>query len=65
MDSDHAGDQDKEYSTTGVVLYLAGGPVDWRSVMRTAVAISVLEDEFVAVEGVPNGTTPSPLTENN
>ena len=49
VDSDHAGDQDKGYSTTGVVLYLASGPVDWRSTKQTVVAISTAEAEYVAM----------------
>ena len=49
VDSDHAGDQDKGYSTTGVVLYLASGPVDWRSTKQTVVAISTKKDEYVAM----------------
>ena len=35
VDSYHAGDQDEGYSTTGIVLYFAGGPVDWRSTKQT------------------------------
>ena len=49
VDSDHAGDQDKGYSTTGVVLNFAGGPVDWRSTKQTVVAISTVEVEYVAM----------------
>ena len=43
VDSDHAGDLDTDYSTTGVVLYCAGGPVDWMSMKQTVVAISTVE----------------------
>ena len=49
VDSDHAGDQDKGYSATGVVLYIAGGPADWRSTKQTVVAISTVEAESVAM----------------
>ena len=49
VDSDHAGDQDKGYSATGIVLYFVGGPVDWRSTMQTVVAISTVEAEHVAM----------------
>lgn len=38
IDSDFASDQDNGNSTTGVVLYFAGGPVDWQSAMQTVVA---------------------------
>ena len=48
-DSDHVGDQDKGYSTTGSVLYVAGGPVEWRSTKQTVVAISTVEAEYVAM----------------
>ena len=40
---------DKGYSTTGVVWYLAGAPVDWKSVKQTVVAVSTLESEYVAL----------------
>ena len=49
VDSYHAGDQDEGYSTTGIVLYFAGGPVDWRSTKQTVVAISTVESEYVAM----------------
>ena len=52
VDSDHAGDQHKGYSTTGVVPFFvlaAGGPVDWRSVKQTVVAISTVEAEYMAL----------------
>ena len=49
VEADHAGDQDKEYSNTGIVLYLAGGPVDWRSKKQTVVAIPTVEVEYVAM----------------
>ncbi|CAB1114048.1 unnamed protein product [Ectocarpus sp. CCAP 1310/34] len=49
VDSDFAGDLDKGYSTTGVVLYFAGGPVEWTSSKQTVVATSSVEAEFVAL----------------
>ncbi|CAB1113561.1 unnamed protein product [Ectocarpus sp. CCAP 1310/34] len=49
VDSDFAGDQDKGYSTTGAVLYLAGAPVDWISKKQTVLAISTFEAEAVAL----------------
>ena len=49
VDSDHAGDQDKGYSTTGVVLFLEGGPVNWRSVKQIVVATSTVEAKYVAL----------------
>ncbi|CAB1096463.1 unnamed protein product [Ectocarpus sp. CCAP 1310/34] len=41
--------QDKGYSTTGAVLYLAGAPVDWISKKQTVLAISTFEAEAVAL----------------
>ena len=49
VDSEQTGDQDKGYSTTGVVLYLTGGPVDWRSTKQTVVAISTVESTYAAI----------------
>ena len=49
VDADHAGDMDKEYSTTGVVVCLAGAPIDWKSVKQTVVSVSTLESEYVAL----------------
>ena len=49
VDSDHAGDLDYGYSTAGVVLYFAGGPVEWTSKKQTVVAISTVEAEYVAL----------------
>ena len=49
VDSDHEDDQHEGYATTGVVLYLAGGPVDWRSAKQTVVVISTVEAEYVAM----------------
>ena len=49
VDADHASDIDKGYLTTGVVLYLAGAPVDWKPVKKPVVAVSTLESEYVAL----------------
>lgn len=49
VDSDHAGNLDDGYCTTGMVLYLAGGPVDWRSVEQSVFTISTVRAEFVAL----------------
>ena len=42
VDADHAGDMDKGYSTTGVVVCLAGAPIDWKSVKQTVVSLSLI-----------------------
>eukprot|EP00903_Cladosiphon_okamuranus_P021851 g20088.t1 len=49
VDSDFAGDLDDRKSTTGVVLTLAGGPVDSTSVKQTVTATSSAEAEYVAM----------------
>ncbi|CAB1115713.1 unnamed protein product [Ectocarpus sp. CCAP 1310/34] len=49
VDSDFAGDLDKGYYTTGVVLYFAGGPVERTSSKQTVVTTSSVEAEFVAL----------------
>ena len=49
VDSDHAGDRVKGYSTTGIVLYFAGSSVDWMSTKQTMVATSRVEAEYVAM----------------
>ena len=49
VDADHAGDMDEGYSATGAVVYLAGAPVDWKSVKQTVVAVPTLESEYVAL----------------
>ncbi|CAB1102456.1 unnamed protein product [Ectocarpus sp. CCAP 1310/34] len=49
VDSDFAGDLDKGYSTTEVVLYFANGPVEWTSCKQTVVATSSVKAEFVAL----------------
>ena len=40
---------DKGYAATGVVLYLAGAPVDWKSLKETVVAVSTQESEYVTL----------------
>ncbi|KAM0977924.1 hypothetical protein ACFX13_014221 [Malus domestica] len=49
VDSDYAGDLDKRRSTTGFVFTIAGGPVSWRSILQSTVALSTTEAEYMAV----------------
>ncbi|CAL9015461.1 unnamed protein product, partial [Prunus brigantina] len=49
VDSDYAGDLDKRRSTTGFVFSIAGGPVSWRSILQSTVALSTTEAEYMAV----------------
>ncbi|KAH9717295.1 hypothetical protein KPL71_021764 [Citrus sinensis] len=48
-DSDFAGDLDKRRSTTDYVLTLGGGPVSWRSILQSTIALSTTEVEYTAV----------------
>ena len=49
VDLNHADDQDKGYSTTGVFFNLEGRPVDWKSTKQTVVAIPTVKAEYVAM----------------
>ena len=49
VDADHAGDIDKGYCTTGVVVCLAGAPIDRKLLKQTVVSVSSLESECVAL----------------
>ncbi|KAH9793888.1 hypothetical protein KPL71_004697 [Citrus sinensis] len=52
-DSDFAGDLDKRRSTTGYIFTLGGGPVSWRSILQSTIALSTTEAEYmVATEAV-------------
>ncbi|XP_072084661.1 secreted RxLR effector protein 161-like [Arachis hypogaea] len=48
VDSDFAGDLDKQKSTTGYVFTLAEGPVSWLSKLQTVVALSTTKAEYMA-----------------
>ncbi|KAH9679290.1 retrovirus-related pol polyprotein from transposon TNT 1-94-like protein [Citrus sinensis] len=47
-DSNFAGDLDKRRSTTGYVFTLGGGPVSWRSILQSTIALSTTEAEYMA-----------------
>ncbi|KAH9783019.1 TTF-type domain-containing protein [Citrus sinensis] len=47
-DSDFAGDLDKRRSTTGYIFTLGGGPVSWKSILQSTIALSTTEAEYVA-----------------
>ncbi|KAH9753660.1 hypothetical protein KPL71_015154 [Citrus sinensis] len=47
-DSDFTGDLDKRRSTTGYVFTLGGGPVSWRSILQSTIALSTTEAEYMA-----------------
>ena len=50
-DADWAGDLDTRRSTTGYVVYAAGGPIAWQSKLQTTVAASTMEAEYMAAFG--------------
>ena len=47
-DADWAGDHDSRRSTTGYVVFAAGGPIAWQSKLQTTVAASTMEAEYMA-----------------
>lgn len=48
-DSDWAGCQKTRKSTSGYVVYFAGGPVSWKSKLQVITALSSCEAEYVAL----------------
>ena len=65
VDTDHTGDMDKGYSTTGVAVCLAGAPIDWKWVKQTVVSVYSGIGVCSIVESVPNGSLPQARTEND
>ena len=49
VDADYAGRLDDLRSTTGYVFTLAGGPICWRSMVQSLVALSTTESEYMAL----------------
>ena len=49
VDADYAGDLNDRRSTTGYVFTLAGGPICWRSMIQSLVALSTTESEYMVV----------------
>ena len=51
-DADWAGDLDSRRSTTtGYVVYAAGGPISWQSKLQSTIAVSTMEAEYMAAFG--------------
>jgi len=50
-DSDLAGDVNDRKSTSGLIFFLAGGPVAWQSAKQKVVALSSCEAEYIAAAG--------------
>jgi hypothetical protein len=48
VDADYTGDLDDRRSTTGYMFTLAGGPICWRSMIQSTVAMSTIEVEYMA-----------------
>jgi hypothetical protein len=48
VDTDYARDLNDRRSTTGYVFTLAGGPICWRSMIQSTVAMSTTEVEYMA-----------------
>jgi hypothetical protein len=49
IDADYAGDLDDRRSTTGYVFTLVGGPICWRSMIQSTIAMSTTEAKYMAV----------------
>ncbi|KAL1198468.1 Retrovirus-related Pol polyprotein from transposon TNT 1-94 [Cardamine amara subsp. amara] len=49
VDSDYGGDLDNRKFTTGYVFTLAGGPIYWRYILQSIVAMSTTEVEYIAM----------------
>lgn len=47
-DADYAGDKESRKSTTGVVVFLGGAPIVWKSRLQRVVALSTTEAELLA-----------------
>jgi hypothetical protein len=48
-DADWAGDILTRRSTTGYIIFAAGGPISWQSKLQTTVATSSMESEYMAM----------------
>ena len=49
VDSDFAGDLDRRRSTTGYLFTLASGPISWRAMLQSTIALSTTEAKYMAV----------------
>jgi hypothetical protein len=50
-DSDLAGNVNDRKSTSGLIFFLAGGPIAWQSTKQRVVALSSCEAEYIAAAG--------------
>ncbi|RVW97637.1 Retrovirus-related Pol polyprotein from transposon TNT 1-94 [Vitis vinifera] len=49
VDADYTGDLDDRRSTTGYVFTLGGGPICWKSMIQSLVALSTTKSEYMAI----------------
>jgi hypothetical protein len=49
LDADYARDLDDKRSTMGYVFTLTRGPICWKSMVQSTVAMSMIEAEYMAV----------------
>jgi hypothetical protein len=54
VDADYAGDLNDKRPTTGYVFTLAGGPICWKSMIQSIVAMSTTKVEYMAVAKAAN-----------
>jgi hypothetical protein len=48
FDAEWTGDLDSRRSTTGYVVYAAGGPISWQLKLQSTIAVSTMEAEYMA-----------------
>jgi hypothetical protein len=49
VDASYADDSDNRRSTTGIIIFLGGGPIFWASKQQPIVATSTMEAEYIAL----------------
>ncbi len=49
VDSDYASDKDERKSTTGYMIMLGGGTIQWKSQIQKTVSLSSTEAEYKAL----------------
>ena len=49
VEADYARDLDERRSTTSYVFTLGGGPICWKSMVQSLVALSIIESEYMGV----------------
>ena len=54
VETDYARDLDDRRSTTGYVFTLGGGPICWKSMVQSLVALSTIESKYMLVAEATN-----------